>query len=286
METSPPFTGGPPSPQKRLPDLASNWKLLPPFAPPIDSQVPHAAIYRSGVRSIGTQTVSTISTSTQTTGNPNPSVNQSSIANTAVNPTRRPPPTDTAGPRGPATPGSNIARPSASASSAQNSQSLAPSNITAKKPIASGGGYSNATGVQSRSPSPAPPGGLAPVRMPIKKAGPGPALSAADKKIRPLSASGPEPTIIVPKPITPRAASVGQSLGVPEPSARRASVGSIPARKPSPALPPEIAALVKPTTQTTAPTTNRPAATPSRPRTPAPPCLIHSRRCRRGSPHL
>lgn len=268
----PPFTGGFTSPHKRLPDLASNWKLLPPFAPPIDSQVPLAATYRSSVRSIGTQTVSTASTSTQTTGTLNISVNPGLIANTAGNPARRPPPTNTAGPRGPATPGSNIARPPASASPAQNpSQSLAPSNVPAKKPITGAGGNANATGVASRSPFPAPPGGSAPMRVPIKKAGTGPALSAADKKIRPVSATGPEPTIIAPKPIAPRVASVGQSLGVPEQGARRASIGSIPARKPSPALPPEIAALVKPPTQTTTPTTNGPAATPSRPRTPAPP---------------
>ena len=141
---------------------------------------------------------------------------------------------------------------------------------------------------------PAAPGAPTPARPPIKKPGIATTVPGASKKIRPASTLGTEPAIITPKPMSPavRSTSAGGSLGVPEPSGqdRRASMGAMPTRKPSPALPPEIAALVKPSAsratpassaaatilskppiQKPTPAVRGPVAQASRPRMPAPP---------------
>ncbi|KAK5048994.1 hypothetical protein LTR84_005416 [Exophiala bonariae] len=239
----PPFTNAPPTPQKEVVSgHASNWKLLPPFAPLISAPTPYTSQMPRNTRSIGTQTVSTVSMSTQTAAKLSAAVNPSAASHPV-----KVPPTKAPNTRAPSNPGISTERPpSASPSgpiSAQNSATTAQSIV----PIAS-------------------------TRPPIKKPAAATGAPTAIKKTRELLTPGTEQTIITPKPMSPaaRAPSVGGLLTVLEPNSenRRASMGSVPARKPSPALPPEIAAWVKLSTSKPAPDSAALATT--EPKTPAP----------------
>lgn len=273
----PPFTSGP-SPQKVVPNLASNWKLVGIFAPPADASPSPVVVHKRNVRSVGTQTMSTTSMGTQTAGSPRPALRGPPTPQPAGSQAvRRPPPPGGAAPGGAPGPALKAAPPPSSGAPAQKPpQSLSPANGPVRRPSPGPGGSPDPSGVPPRKPSPAPPNGAPyPVRPAAQQGSPGAAPYPADKKVKSVSISAAPPSIIVPKPINPttRAASVGGSLGIPEPTAenRRASMGAVPARRPSPALPPEIAALVKPPAKTATSAPGSQANAPARQLSPAPP---------------